>query len=62
MRSSVTARFGADRSSVSPICFWFTSGLDATSIRIENSTTFRSSGPKWRAKTRRIAIAARLAA
>ena len=53
--------FGAEMSSAWPICFWLTWRFAATSIRMLNSTTLRSSGFMWRANTLRISIAARLA-
>jgi hypothetical protein len=43
IRSSVTARFGAEMSSAWPSRFWLTCGFAATSIRMLNSTIFRSS-------------------
>jgi hypothetical protein len=62
MRSRVTAMLGGDMSSAWPSCFWFTAPLAATSIRIENSVTRRSSASMCRANTLRNSRAAREAA
>jgi len=53
---------GADTSSASHSWRWLTRSFDATSTRIENSTAFRSSGPRCFWKLFFSSIDARLAA